>query len=139
MGEVKVRIDLENFGDRFLYNRKMLKKGEIRSYRMDATVDTGAVMLMLPQDVVDKLGLEVLRTAVVSYADERREERQVAGTVTVKIGDRFMNTDCVVGPPLSEGLIGQIVLEALDLIVDCQNQTLTPHPDSPIYPHLKMK
>ena len=37
-----------------------------------------------------------------------------------------MNNDCVVGPPLSEPLIGQIVLEALDLITDCANRTLTP-------------
>ena len=48
-----------------------------------------------------------------------------------------MSTDCVVGPPLSEPLIGQIVLEALDLIADCTNRTLTPrYPD---YPLLKLK
>ena len=46
--------------------------------------------------------------------------------MTVQIGNLFTNTDCVVGPPLSEPLIGQIVLEALDLIADCTNRTLTP-------------
>jgi len=50
-----------------------------------------------------------------------------------------MNTDCIVGPPESEALIGQIILEELDLIPDCQKQTLTPRPESPIYPSLKMK
>jgi hypothetical protein len=50
-----------------------------------------------------------------------------------------MNTDCVVGPPLSEALIGQVILEELDLIPDCQKQILTPRPESPIYPLLKMK
>jgi hypothetical protein len=76
---------------------------------------------------------------VVTYADERKEERPVAGTVTIKIGDRFMNTDCVVGPPLSEPLIGQLILEELDLVADCQKQTLTTRPESPIYPSLKLK
>jgi hypothetical protein len=50
-----------------------------------------------------------------------------------------MNTDCVVGPPLSEPLIGQVIVEELDLVLDCQSQTLSPRPESPIYPSLKMK
>ena len=36
-------------------------------------------MLMLPENVVERLGLEPLRTAIVTCVDERREERQVAG------------------------------------------------------------
>ena len=47
---------------------------------------------------------------------------------------RFMVTECVVGPPLSEPLIGQIVLEGLDLIADCANRMLTPD-----YPSLKLR
>ena len=69
----------------------------------------------------------------------RQEERPVAGPLTIRIGNRFMSTDCVVGPPLSEPLIGQIVLEALDLIADCTNRTLSPRPESPDYPLLKLK
>jgi len=58
--------------------------------------------------------------------DERREERPLAGPVTVRIGNRSMSTDWVVGPPLGEPLLGQIVIEALDLIADRTNRTLTP-------------
>ena len=50
-----------------------------------------------------------------------------------------MNTDCIVGLPLSEPLIGQIVLEALDLVADCTNHTLAPRPESPDSPLLKLK
>ncbi|MCZ6678895.1 MAG: retroviral-like aspartic protease family protein [Candidatus Poribacteria bacterium] len=139
MGEIKVQIELENFADRFSYLDQKIPEDEIRTHQMEAIVDTGAVMLGLPQDVVEKLGLIILRTAIVTYADERKEERSIAGTVTIKIGDRFMNTDCIVGPPLAEALIGQIVLEALDLIADCQRWTLAPRPESPIYPLIKMK
>ena len=139
MGEIKISIDVENFTDRFLFLEGQLPENKIRHHSMPALVDTGAVMLVLPQDVVDKLGLKTLRKVIVTYADERKDERPVAGTVTLKIGDRFMNTDCVVGPPLSEPLIGQVVMETLDLVADCQNQTLDPRPDSPVYPSLKMK
>ena len=139
MGEIKIKVELENFGDRYMFLENKIKEDEVRKYRMDAVVDTGAVMLALPQDIVEELGLKLLRTVIVMYADERRDERPVAGPVSIKISKRFMVTECVVGPPASEALIGQVVLEELDLIPDCQNQTLSPRPESPIYPSLKLK
>ena len=137
MGEIHADVTLENPGDRDHFRRGCGRESDIRRSTIDAVVDTGAVTLVLPQDVVERLGLEQRGTAFVSCADERREERPLAGPVTVRIGNRSMSTDCVVGPPLSEPLIGQIVLEALDLIADCTNRTLTPrYPD---YPLLKLK
>jgi clan AA aspartic protease len=139
MGEIAVNITLENAGDRVVFERGYAEESAIRRSTIDAIVDTGAVMLVLPQNVVERLGLETRRTVIVSYADERKEERPVAGPLTIRIGDRFMNTDCIVGPPLSEALIGQIVLEELDLLADCTNRVLMPRPESPDYPLLKLK
>ncbi len=139
MGEINVQVEFENASDRAVYERGYIPESEIRTYKLRALVDTGAVMLMLPQNVVEKLGLPIRRTVIVSYADERKEERPVAGPLTIQIGDRFMSTDCIVGPPLSEPLIGQIVLEELDLMADCVNRTLAPRPESPDYPLLKLK
>jgi clan AA aspartic protease len=139
MGEIKVEIDLENFVDRYNFTKKQVQESEIRKHNMQAIVDTGAVMLLIPQDVVEKLGLQIVRKVIVTYADERKEERPVAAPVYLKIGERFMITECIVGPPLSEALIGQVILEELDLIPDFQKQTLSPRPESPIYPSLKMK
>lgn len=80
---------------------------------------TGEVMLMLPENVVGRLGLEPQREAVMTYADERKETCLVAGPVTIHIGTRFMITDCIVGPLFNGPLIGQIMLEATDLVADC--------------------
>lgn len=44
-----------------------------------------------------------------------------------------------VGPPGCEPLLGQIVMESLDLIADPARRTLTPRPESPIEPTLKLK
>ena len=54
-------------------------------------------------------------------------------------GDREMLTECVVGPPLCEPLIGQIVLEGLDLIIDPVRRRLVPRPESPFLPMVKLK
>ncbi len=139
MGEIVIDIKLEKFVDRDRFLNGEIPESAIRHHSMKALVDTGAVTLMLPQDAVEKLGLRTLRTVIVTYADERRETRSVAGPVTIIIGDRSMNIDCIVGPPLSEALIGQIVMEGMDLIADCAKQTLAPRPESPIYPLLKLK
>lgn len=139
MGEITVRAELENVVDRVNWEDGRIQESEIRRYALDATIDTGAVMLVLPQNVVEKLGVRNRRTVIVSYADDRKEERPVAGPLTIKLGDRFMTTDCIVGPPLSEPLIGQVVLEELDLLADCTNRQLIPRPESPDYPLLKLK
>ena len=133
MGEISVDFELENPVDRENFERGSGEESAVRPARVQGIVDTGAVMLVLPQSLVERLGLRVQETMVVTYADNRTEERPVAGPVTVRIGDRSTRTDCVVGPPSGEILIGQIILEALDLIADCTNRTLTPRiPDYPL-------
>ena len=139
MGEIVASMALENTGDREIVSEGLRDESTIRHTTVDGVVDTGAVMLVLPENVVGRLGLRTRGKVVVTYADERRELRPVAGPVTVHIGDRFMNADCIVGPPLSEPLIGQVVLESLDLVADCANRTLGPRPESPDYPLLKLK
>lgn len=52
---------------------------------------------------------------------------------------RRMDTDCLVGPPLCEPIIGQLVLEALDLVLNPAKRTITVNPEYPNIPHLKMK
>lgn len=109
------------------------------SIEVDCLVDTGAVMLMLPKDVIDKLGLSVTGKAVVTLANEERHEMDVAGPISILIGDRKTHCDCLVGPILGEPLVGQLILESLDLIVDPQRQLLLPRPESPAYPSYKLK
>ena len=137
MGEIVASMELENTGD--IVRQELRDESTVRRATVDGVVDTGAVMLVLPEDVVGRLGLRTRRQVAVIYADERREVRPVAGPVTVHIGDRFMIADCVVSPPSSKPLIGRIVLAALDLVADYGNRTLGPRPESPDRPLLKLK
>lgn len=126
MGEIRVKCRLN-------------KVGEKKGIEIDALVDTGAVMTLLPEDLVDSLGLERNGKVVVSLANDQKVELQVAMPLALAIGDRSMVTDCLVGPPQSEPLIGQLVLERLDLIIDPLKRTITPRPESPYLPSLKLK
>lgn len=138
MGEIVVAVELENPVDRAVVERGYGQESDVRRSTIEAVADTGAMISMLPQNIVERLGIAIYRTVVVTYADERTEDRPVAGPVTMKIGNRSMNIDCVVGPPDSQPLVGQIVMEGLDLIADCTKRTLTPRPESPEYPQLRL-
>ena len=98
MGEIVVDAELENPIDRGVFERGYGKESDIRRTSVRAVVDTGAVMLMLPQNVVERLGAALSGTVIVTYADERREERPTAGPFTLRLCNRSMPLDCVVGP-----------------------------------------
>ena len=137
MGTIVVDVGLENAGDRVAYEQGAHKESDIRQTEVKGVVDTGAVALALPQNISERLGLVTRRTAVVIYADDRKDERPVVGPVTVRIVGREMNTDAIVVPPFSDVLIGETVLAFLDLIADCRHRTLAPR--MPDYPSLDMK
>ena len=138
MGEIVVQIELENADDRAAVRRGYQQESEIRRAVIPAVADTGAMMLALPQDVVDELGLDEVGSISARYADGRSEPLPVAGPLTIQIGDRSMPTNCIVVPSGADALIGQVVMEFLDLIADCTRQTLTPRPESPDRPLVRL-
>lgn len=139
MGEIRVAVRMENDGDLVRYELGQIPRDQVRVAEIEAVVDTGAVMILLPQEMVEQLGLRRFDRSIVALADDRKVEMDRAGTVMLTVAGRSMKTDCLVGPPGSEPLIGQLVLEALDLIPDPRKRTLTPRPESPFLPTLKMK
>ncbi len=139
MGEVRVTAKLANYGSVWAAGRGLIHADDIPRTQLDMLVDTGSVLVLLSQDEVEKLQLDPSKKVVVTYADERKEERWVAEGLEIIIGDRSMVTDCIIGPPLCEPLIGQLVLEELDLIIDAPRKTLSPRPESPNLPLLKLK
>lgn len=128
MGEVRANPRVSN---------PLVSNGQV--LELDACVDTGAVMLLLSRDVVERLELQLIGKAVVTLADESKQEMEKAGPLFLEIGDRGDYFSCLVGSIGCEPLIGQLVLEALDLIVDCSHRVLRPRPESPAFPSYKMK
>lgn len=131
VGEVKVSIVLENFVDTADAARGRLSIDQVRRETVEMVVDTGVSDLVLPEDLVERLGLEQLGTAEVTYADGRTETRPLAGMVVVNAAGRQARVDCDVAQPGTTPLLGQVPLEILDLLVDCRHQRLVPHPESP--------
>ena len=139
MGAVKVEVRLENHIDRVNAEQGLLPASQVRTMPIQGLVDTGAVMNMFPRDVVEYLGVPIGESVIVTLADERREEMPRAEGVHIEVAGRRVILPCLVGPPRSEALLGQVLLEVLDLVVDCPGRRLMPNPASPISPSLSLK
>ncbi len=138
MGKVMTRIKLTNSLDIGNARSGALLPEQIRSLELDALVDTGATLLALPEDAVDKLGLRQLDWRKVRLADGNVRDMALVGDLRVEILGRVMTCDALVMPARMTPLIGQIQLEALDLLVDAKSRQATVNPASPDVPLLDL-
>ena len=112
--------------------RNVLIGGE--PVELSVKVDTGATMLVLPGWLQQQLQFPVIRTQVVRYANEETAEREVVYGIEATICERKGVFEAVVEPEKRYGLLGAIVMEALDLIADPRSQKLYVNPRSPQIP-----
>jgi clan AA aspartic protease len=126
MGKVVEKVKLTNLFD------------TVRSVEVEAVIDTGATMMVLPQDIVNELGLRKIREVKARYANNRTELKSVYGVATIEIKGRAGNFDVLAEAEGSQPLIGQVVLEVLDLVVDPRTRRLIPNPASPEMPMVEV-
>ena len=107
-------------------------EADVRRTTVEGVVDTGAVSLVIPEEIATQLGAPGL-----GNENRRLRGRAARRTAHDRRHDRdrnlAMRTEAIVGPVGSEVLIGQLVLEAPELIADCRRRTLAPcHPEGPV-------
>jgi predicted aspartyl protease len=126
MGKVIEKTKLTNFAD------------PSKSKEIEAVIDTGATMLVLPAEVIQELGLRKIREVTVRYANNIRQPKAIYGVVTVELQGRAGEFDALEEERGTQALIGQLVLEQLDLHVDPKGRRLIPNPESPDMPLLEI-
>jgi predicted aspartyl protease len=137
MGEIRAKVRLTNGVDEALARRGQLPPGQVRTYEADALVDTGAVRPVIPVQVLQQLGVGIRGQRVAEYADGRQENVGITEPLIFEIlGRDTLEEALVLG---DEVLIGQTVLEKLDLLADCANRRLVPNPAHPDQPVSKVK
>ena len=130
MGKIVIKAllsnnqDLTRLADRIVVD-------QVRQQEQELIVDTGARAVGLPLSIIERLGLPPTRKVTVTLSDGSRQERQLYGELRVQVGDRDDVFSCVAKPEGAPLLLGQLVLEALDLVVDCGRQQLIPNPEAP--------
>ncbi|MBA3387316.1 MAG: clan AA aspartic protease [Chthoniobacterales bacterium] len=137
MGEVRVRVKLINPLDEMRVRRRQLSSDKVHTYEANALVDTGAVRTIIPRHVLDAFDLELDNETVAEYAAGGKDNVGLSEPLRVEIvGRRTSDEALVLG---DEVLIGQTVLEKLDLLVDCNRRQVVPNPAHPDQPVSKVK
>jgi hypothetical protein len=86
---------------------------------------------------MEALGVLSRGNRVAEYADGRKESVALTEPIIFDVlGRDTMEEALVLG---DEVLIGQTILEKLDLLADCANQRLIPNPAHPDQPVTKVK
>jgi predicted aspartyl protease len=129
MGRFAVEVTVTNNEDHALAKADVISMDQIRRTRLRGVVDSGAAHLVLPGTIVKQLGFPDAGKVKVRYADHRIGKRQRVSNVLLELLGREAVFTAIVEPKRDTALIGAIVLEELDLVVDCTKQRL--HPRDP--------
>jgi clan AA aspartic protease len=132
------KITLTNSYDEEDVIRGHRETADVRSTEVEALVDTGATMMVLPADAVSQLGLLPAGYRKVRYADGRIAEVPWVSGIRITILGRETVINALVEAAGTTPLIGQIPLEELDLLVDPKSRELRVNPASPDAPLLDL-
>ncbi|HLK91897.1 MAG TPA: hypothetical protein VKZ18_18540 [Polyangia bacterium] len=125
------RIKLVNSHDEEQVRRGFSSDGAVRAVEIEAIVSTRATMLVLPQDVVSRLGLAQEGYRKVRYSDGRVATLPWVAGIRLSVLGREAAVNALVDAAGTTPIIGHVPLTALGLRVDTQSGTLRPDPASP--------
>ena len=126
MGYVFTEIKLSNPG-----------QPDLSAILVKALVDTGALMLCIPEHVAIQLKLKTESEREVSVADGRKMNVPYVGPIRVSFGNRFCFVCALVLG--DEVLLGAVPMEDMDLVVSPSRREVTVDPASPNIPHARVK
>jgi clan AA aspartic protease len=133
MGLTYANIELLNAGDVENTRRHLIGEDEIRKISISCLVDTGAITMIINEEMRETLGLSIIGTRQGQLADGRKMMLPVAGPIEIRFEDRFCTTNALVVAEANEALLGAIPMEEMDLWIHPANNLLTPlHPDGAV-------
>lgn len=118
MGLINAELDLSNPRDR-----------NIKPVKVAALVDTGALLLCLPEHVALQLKLTEFDRREIKTADGKRHVVPYMGPISIK----FENRSCIAGALVfgDQVLLGAVPMEDMDVLVSPARQKLIVNPESP--------
>jgi len=128
MGRVTTTATIENLEDLWEVKRGFRSPDQVRTVTLqDALVDTGAMVLSLPRQVIQQIGLSpVIQKETLTTGGLRQTTMYQAVRLTIQ--GRFCTVDVLEVPDDVPALIGQVPLEILDFVVDLPNRKLIGNP-----------
>lgn len=131
MGTFAVPITIRNWQNQFLPPEQ---QGQV--VECEALVDTGAMELALPTELVERLKLQEVGTVRAFTGDGGRHEFRLFGIAEVEVQGRTSHVRVLELPHGATPLLGAVPREEMDWHVSPQEKKLVPNPESPDKPLL---
>jgi len=129
MDDIILDVKLINITDIENAAQGIIKPEQIRSIEVKGLLDTGSHLLVIPNWIVEKLGLRKIDEISVQYADRRVDRLPVYSPVRVEINKRDTVVEPVVGNS-DKVLICNRIIEAMDFMIDSVTGEVKPrHPE----------
>ena len=108
------------------------REPELQPVQVQALVDTGALLLCIPEHIAIQLRLQTVYDREVTTADGSRRVCPYVGPLEI----RFDHRGCFAGALVlgDEVLLGAVPMEDMDLIVSPSSHTVVFNPQSPNIP-----
>jgi clan AA aspartic protease len=121
MGLVKVDVSLSS-----------PKKPKLKSVQTQASVDTGAITLCIPEHVRIQLDLQELERREVTIANGKKEVVPYVGPVKITC----LGRSCYAGALVlgDRVLLGAVPMQDMDLVISPTKEQVTVNPESPNIP-----
>lgn len=95
------------------------------SRSLNGLVDIGSTYTLIPELILEELGIERMRSMRFTLADGSRRELSI-GRVEMELDGQVESVPVVFGPDPDRILIGAVTLEIFALAADAANQRLIP-------------
>ncbi|MCK4343385.1 MAG: aspartyl protease family protein [Phycisphaerae bacterium] len=127
MGRTVEKVTVQSLEDILDARKGKIEEAAIRTVEVEAVVDTGATYLCLPPSAIEQLGLPFSHVRRVQTANGDVQRRVFMGA-NITIQGRTEQMSVMENDESTPPLVGYLVLEALDFVVDPQANQLIPNP-----------
>ena len=127
MGRIVEKIKVQNAYDIHDARERRILESEIRSIEADTIVDTGATYVCLSKKDIEALGLPLHKSVEIKTANGKASRRTFEGA-KIELNGRIFVMEVMENDDDTPALIGYLLLEALDFVVDPKTQAVIPNP-----------
>ena len=118
MGIVYADLVLKNVKDLLRAEDGLISESEIRQKTVKAIVDTGAMSMVINEELCNALGLSITGEKGITLANNAKDVAKITGPVEIHWKNRSFVCPTLVSSANGPILMGVIPLEGMDLMVD---------------------
>jgi len=131
MGITYVEVELVRGDDLALVRAGYINPEQVNQIRVLALVDSGASMLAIPRSLSQRLQLAKLDEVNTELANGEVMQADVVGPIEVRFQNRKTIVNAVVVEADTDVLLGAILMQSMDVMIDPKREQLIVNPDSP--------